>query len=595
VTSAIYAMLALGFTVVFGVARTLNLAHGAFYAVGAYLAYLFSVEVGLPLLVAALASVLLTAGFGALTEIFVIRPQRASQLAVLVVTLGLGLVVEQVLLLAFGSEVRNVPAFIEAKYTIGGADVAGQRLLTLGACATVLAALWALVHHTRVGGARGRGRHPGRTVPVREPEHGTPRDGEGLRDRHRRRARVAAGEHPRRRPPGLLRDDCRVRDLVRLDRGRVARGGARDAARPPRRAARQARGVLAMTSLHDHAGVSLDPADRGPVERRQTHGPGAPPRARHGALSRLQWAVLAILALLFLALPPLAASGYLTGVLTVALVYAIWAMSLDAFSGLSGRENLGHSLFIGAGGYATAWATVSYGLSPWLGLVAGVLAPLGLALLIGVPTLRLRGPYFTLAMLSAAAIAQRLCLIFWDRTGGEEGIQGLPPLVADGLQYYYVVLAAAVLSGAALVGMARSRWGILLRAIRGDEAACQAAGIDVTFYKMAGLLVSAGFAGLGGALYAHYQLAVGPSLFSILLVLTILTMMYVGGVSSVYGAAGGGVVLAVLGELLRGFGAYRLLVYGVILLVVVFFKPRGIIAPFWRFLGTRGARGRSGP
>jgi branched-chain amino acid transport system permease protein len=153
VTSAIYAMLALGFTVVFGVARTLNLAHGAFYAVGAYLAYLFSVEVGLPLLVAALASVLLTAGFGALTEIFVIRPQRASQLAVLVVTLGLGLVVEQVLLLAFGSEVRNVPAFIEAKYTIGGADVAGQRLLTLGACATVLTALWAFVHHTRVGAA----------------------------------------------------------------------------------------------------------------------------------------------------------------------------------------------------------------------------------------------------------------------------------------------------------------------------------------------------------------------------------------------------------------------------------------------------------
>jgi branched-chain amino acid transport system permease protein len=153
VTSAIYAMLALGFTVVFGVARTLNLAHGAFYAVGAYLAYLFSVEVGLPLLVAALASVLLTAGFGALIEIFVIRPQRASQLAVLVVTLGLGLVVEQVLLLAFGSEVRNVPAFIEAKYTIGGADVGGQRLLTLGACATVLAALWAFVHHTRVGAA----------------------------------------------------------------------------------------------------------------------------------------------------------------------------------------------------------------------------------------------------------------------------------------------------------------------------------------------------------------------------------------------------------------------------------------------------------
>ncbi len=153
VTSAIYAMLALGFTLVFGVARTLNLAHGAFYALGAYFAFLFSTQLHLPLVIAAALSVALTALFGAVSEIVVIRPQRKSQLAVMVVTLGLGLIVEQVLLVTFGSEVRNVPAFVDRKFTIGGADVAGQRLLTLAVCVTILLLLWAVVNRTKIGAA----------------------------------------------------------------------------------------------------------------------------------------------------------------------------------------------------------------------------------------------------------------------------------------------------------------------------------------------------------------------------------------------------------------------------------------------------------
>ncbi len=153
VTSAIYAMLALGFTLVFGVARTLNLAHGAFYALGAYFAFLFSTQLHLPLVIAAALSVALTALFGAVSEVVVIRPQRKSQLAVMVVTLGLGLIVEQVLLVTFGSEVRNVPAFVDRKFTIGGADVAGQRLLTVAVCVAVLLLLWAVVSRTKVGAA----------------------------------------------------------------------------------------------------------------------------------------------------------------------------------------------------------------------------------------------------------------------------------------------------------------------------------------------------------------------------------------------------------------------------------------------------------
>ncbi|MCE2832713.1 MAG: branched-chain amino acid ABC transporter permease, partial [Oxalobacteraceae bacterium] len=130
VSSAIYAMLAVGFTLIFGVARVLNLAHGSFYALGAYGTYVATAILGWPLLPAALMAIALVALFGVVIEKIFIRPLRHSQLGVLMITLAISLVIEQALFLIFGSEYRNVPAFIQSKVTIGGIDIAGQRLLT---------------------------------------------------------------------------------------------------------------------------------------------------------------------------------------------------------------------------------------------------------------------------------------------------------------------------------------------------------------------------------------------------------------------------------------------------------------------------------
>ena len=153
VSSAIYAMLAVGFTLIFGVARILNLAHGSFYALGAYFAYLFTSQLKLPLLPAALLAIALVAVFGVVVERVLIRPMRGSQLAVLMITLATALVTEQALFLSFGSEYRNVPSFIDAKFTIGGVAVAGSRLLALVVCAAVIAALWTFIQRTRLGSA----------------------------------------------------------------------------------------------------------------------------------------------------------------------------------------------------------------------------------------------------------------------------------------------------------------------------------------------------------------------------------------------------------------------------------------------------------
>lgn len=153
VTSAIYAMLAVGFTLIFGVARVLNLAHGSFYALGAYGTYVLTSVVGLPLWLAALLAIAAVSLFGVVVEKVLIRPLRYSQLGVLMITLAVSLVVEQALFLIFGSEYRNVPAFIDTKVSIGGVDVAGQRLLTLVVAVVAIGALYLFIQRTRLGSA----------------------------------------------------------------------------------------------------------------------------------------------------------------------------------------------------------------------------------------------------------------------------------------------------------------------------------------------------------------------------------------------------------------------------------------------------------
>ena len=153
VTSAIYAMLAVGFTLIFGVARVLTLAHGSFYALGAYGTYVLTSVVGLPLWLAALLAIAGVALFGVVVEKVLIRPLRSSQLGVLMITLAVSLVVEQTLFLVFGSEYRNVPAFVETKVSLGGVDVAGQRLLTLAVAGVAIGALYLFIQKTRLGSA----------------------------------------------------------------------------------------------------------------------------------------------------------------------------------------------------------------------------------------------------------------------------------------------------------------------------------------------------------------------------------------------------------------------------------------------------------
>lgn len=295
-------------------------------------------------------------------------------------------------------------------------------------------------------------------------------------------------------------------------------------------------------------------------------------------------AVMALLPLLF-------SNNYLIGVLTVSVIYGLWSVSWDFMSGLTGRENFGHSLFIGVGAYTAGFVNTAWGLPPWWSLPAAMVVAAAFALAVGIPTLRLKGPYFALAMLSTAVIMQRLMLIFLGadrRRGGHQRHRAPDPVAA---RLYYFALAVLVAVTAALLAIARSPWGLILRAIRGDEATCQAAGLNVTFYKIASLVISAAVAGAGGAMYAHYQLQVSPQVFAVVMSITIITMVYVGGMASIYGPVGGAILLVLLTELLRSFGEWRLMIYSCTLILILFFLPEGFIAPVWRWIRARlGAR-----
>jgi branched-chain amino acid transport system permease protein len=287
------------------------------------------------------------------------------------------------------------------------------------------------------------------------------------------------------------------------------------------------------------------------------------------------------------AVPLVAGSNYLVVVLTVALCNAMWAASWDFMSGLTGRENFGHALFIGSGAYTAGFLNTSFGLNPWWSLPAAPIVAMLFSLVIGIPTLRLRGPYFALAMLSGATVMQSLTIIFSEVTGGQDGLNGIFPILDSETAYYYLTLAVAVLTVVVLKIIALSPWGTILRAIRGDEATCQAAGINVSFYKITALMISAAFAGLGGALYAHALLQVGPDLFAVVLSINTIILVYIGGMGTIYGPAGAALIFSLLIEKLRFLSEYRLWVYTLILMIILFFLPKGLVAPAWAWLRGR--------
>lgn len=286
-----------------------------------------------------------------------------------------------------------------------------------------------------------------------------------------------------------------------------------------------------------------------------------------------------------LLLLPLAYSdAYVLRILTMTCLFAIFAASWDLLAGYTGQVNFGHALFFGAGAYASALASLKLGVSPWLTvwLGAGVAALFGY--LSGFLCLRLRGSYLSLATLAFPLIALGLLFAFPDFSGGELGVSGLQRLVIGVTANYYLACVSMLLIVFGLWLLADSRFGIVLHAIRDDEVAARASGINTPRYKLAVFALSAAAAGFAGALLAHYLRVAGPSTLEVALSFQVVIWGIFGGVATIYGPVAAVFILYPLTEWLgsfRQFGELRLLIFAVIVLLVLLFMPRGL-APWAR-------------
>lgn len=285
--------------------------------------------------------------------------------------------------------------------------------------------------------------------------------------------------------------------------------------------------------------------------------------------------VLALYILLSVLISANIINPYYSGILTMVCINVILAVSLNLATGFLGQLVLGHAGFMSVGAYSAALFTMYSGLPtvvsfPLALLVGGIVAA-AFGVIIGVPALRLKGDYLAILTLGFGEII-RVLILAMPFTGGAAGLSGIPLLTT--FTYVFII---AIITVAVIFAFIHSRHGRAVIAIREDEIAAEAAGIHTTYYKLLAFVLAAFFAGIAGGLYAHHIGVLDPSKFDFNYSVEILIMVVLGGMGSITGSIVAAIVLTLLPELLRGFSEYRMLIYSVILICVMLFKPSGLL------------------
>ena len=303
---------------------------------------------------------------------------------------------------------------------------------------------------------------------------------------------------------------------------------------------------------------------------------------------------LALVLCALLAAYVLITGGYLLTVLGIAAIYTVLVSGLNLFMGFAGQVSFGQNAFAAIGGYASATLTTAYGWDPVLAMLAGAALAMGIAAITGWPVLRLSGHALAMATLSLGLIVYELAVQWQGLTQGYTGISGIPPLGVAGYQVtgdraaVLVLLGFAVLSLWIAYRLRWSRFGRALHAVGGSPEAARALGIDVARYKLASFVIAAAHASVAGSLFAAYVGFISPEIFGMSMVIQAFTMLYVGGIGTIAGPFVGALVIGMLPELVHGFAAYQDLLYGVLLIVILVFSPKGL-AGFDQWFRRRAA------
>ncbi|MBD3844096.1 ABC transporter permease [Bosea sp. SSUT16] len=588
----IYGLLAVGLALIFGVSRLINFAHGSVYVVGAYVGWVAVSVLQTPFPLTLAIVVIVTAALGVVIERFGIRPLAgAPRIAPLLATIGLSFVLDQTVQILFSPDPRAVPMQVPNwRIAIGGGSIGVLDLLIAGIGISAAAALFGFLKLSKWGWA----------------------------------VRATALDRDAARAMGV--DVDRVNSIVFAIAsalggvGGVLVGMYYNVITPTMGFEATLKGIVAevvggvgnvpgaivgslLLGLVESYGVALLGTSYRNLfafvlliailvirpnglfaSRRQL-----PPEPMTGTFVapskpvRLPPLLIAALAALAIALPLIVDNGYLIQTLTNAWLYALLGLSITLVAGTSGQVSLGHAALLAIGGYTSALLASNLGWPVWLTLLIGGFAAAGIGTLLVSPAFRLRGHYVSIATLGIGEIVALVILNWESVTRGPIGVAGIPPLSLFGRDLYdtnaIYWFAFALMAGLALLQLRllRSHLGRTFRAVRDDDVAARSFGIGLERYKGLAFAFGGFFAGISGAFTAHMYSYINHETFNTQISVLALTIAILGGMGNVGGAILGSLALIGLPEIFRVAAEYRILFYGIALLLLVRFRPQGLL------------------
>lgn len=588
----IYGLLAVGLALIFGVSRLINFAHGSVYVVGAYVGWVAVSVLQTPFPLTLAIVVLVTAALGVVIERFGIRPLAgAPRIAPLLATIGLSFVLDQTVQILFSPDPRSVPMQVPNwRIAIGGGSIGVLDLLIAGIGISAAALLFGFLKWSKWGWA----------------------------------VRATALDRDAARAMGV--DVDRVNSIVFAIAsalggvGGVLVGMYYNVITPTMGFEATLKGIVAevVGGVGNVPGAIVGSLLLGLVEsygvailgtsyrnlfafvlliailvirpnglfasRRQL-----PPEPMTGTFVapskpvRLPLVLIAALAALAVALPLIVDNGYLIQTLTNAWLYALLGLSITLVAGTSGQVSLGHAALLAIGGYTSALLASNLGWPVWLTLLIGGFAAAGIGTLLVSPAFRLRGHYVSIATLGIGEIVALVILNWESVTRGPIGVAGIPPLSLFGYDLYDTIaiywFAFALMAGLALLQLRLlgSHLGRTLRAVRDDDVAARSFGIGLERYKGLAFAFGGFFAGISGAFTAHMYSYINHETFNTQISVLALTIAILGGMGNVGGAILGSLALIGLPEIFRVAAEYRILFYGIALLLLVRFRPQGLL------------------
>lgn len=311
----------------------------------------------------------------------------------------------------------------------------------------------------------------------------------------------------------------------------------------------------------------------------------------YGAMRQPQF-LAALGGLILLLILPLFIQTYWLHVLVTAYFYAILASSWALLAGYGGQFSFAHMAFMAIGAYTTGLVTVRLNIPLIGGIVLGTLAAGFAGLIIGALTLRFKAAYLALFTIAFSEILRTVLRAEAQITRGDRGLK-LAPLFPDSISRipdYYILLGIMVLSLIFMYWLVQSRAGLFLRAIREDEQAAAARGIDVVRYKVIVFVITSMIAGIAGAIFAHYVTIITPNIMVLPQMGLVIAMAIIGGVESLVAAAIGAILIQISLELLREFGAWRMVIFGALLIVTLRFARDGLLATIFKRVFKSGPR-----